>query len=195
MSSVVWVDGTPLTKTIRLTTALGVPVLGLTSSDITLTEMLPGTGAILGASLSEISNGFYTLELDPDIFPLGRVEFLLSTPTAAPQAISALIVSPAAVVPAPAYPIIDTTMLFGFVLDSLGAPIAGAKVAYKLMSSPTLVGGAAIGNALKVSVTNASGYFSFDPLVGAMIEIIIPSIGFRRTLTVPTVSSNIFTLP
>ncbi len=181
----------------------GSAATGLTFSDVTADLRKEG-GAFAamtldGTNFTETGSGFYELDLAAaDNDTLGNSSVRVSGATIRTTLLSAFI---AAVVPTsptttPAPP---KTAIFGFIKDANGAPVNNATVSVKILSTPYINSagddGILIIDGLLVTKTDASGFFTIDLITGAIVEAFISSASYRKSFTVPVVSTNLFDLP
>lgn len=86
-------------------------------------------------------------------------------------------------------PSLQVCKLTDFVVNAQGQGLENVTVAARILSSPLVVTGAAVSTDPIVAVTDENGYFSLDIIRNAVIDVIIPVISYRRTVTVPDASS------
>lgn len=172
---------------------------------------LPGTGA---DSLSvdegptaftggidfwvEVGDGTYNLSLSADdTDTLGNMYVRVSSNTTK-TVINPLFISEAAPAPVATLPV-ATTLLFGYVVDAQGAPLAGASVSARVLATPSVgfsvTEGYVQGENLVTAKTDASGFFQISLVTGLEVDFFIPSANYRRTLEVPVTSTNVFDIP
>ena len=95
---------------------------------------------------------------------------------------------------------LSTNVLTGNLVDMRGLPMAGESVCARILAVPTLIGTTpnrgGVGSDLISAVTDTSGFFALEVIRAAVIDITIPSINYRRTLTVPAnATDKLFDLP
>ena len=83
-------------------------------------------------------------------------------------------------------PSVPTCKFYGFVLGLSGAPIANSAISARLLTVPALLNNAAFNDTVISSKTDANGYFEFSVAQGTTVDIVIPDIGYRRTIVVPS---------
>lgn len=147
----------------------------------------------IGVGVYEVS--FSAAELDT----LGSFVFIINGngTLAAPPVRQVL--GQAVVVAAAAYTpgtiTLSTNVLTGNIVDLQGTPVANVGVNAIVLSLPTVMGvtpnTGGITNSLVSAVTDASGFFALEVLQGAVIDISISKVNYRRTLTVPANSTDI----
>jgi len=153
------------------------------------------TGGVDG-NLREFSLGFYEIDLSAaNTSTAGSLDVRVTGPTIRTQLVSAFIAVVAPTNPVASQPP-PRTSLFGFVYQADGSPAQNISVSAKILSQPTilhpLTEGMVLGIGLVTARTDADGFFSISLVSGAQVDVFIPASGFRRTLTVPSVSTNLF---
>ncbi len=153
----------------------------------------------LDGNFREFSNGFYEIDLTAtETNTAGSLDIRWAGAAIRTGLITAFVASVA-----PANPIATqpppTSTLFGFIYDPQGSPVQDAAVSARVLSIPTVLHpateGMALSTGLVTATTDADGYFILTMIAGAQIDLYIPAAGFRRTLTVPALATNIFDLP
>lgn len=86
----------------------------------------------------------------------------------------------------------DTTVIFGTVLDAAGNPIGNASVSAQPTLVPSIINGAIISSNSIFTRTDSNGFFMVSLITGSQVDLYIPSVDFRRTITVPAESINLF---
>ena len=184
-------------------TADGSAATGLTFADITADLKKEGgafTPMVLdGVNFTETGGGFYQLDLAAaDNDTLGNSQVRVSGATIRTTLLSAFIaeVVPTSPTTTPAPP---KTAIFGFIKDADGAPVNNATVSVKILSTPYINSagddGILITDGLIIAKTDVAGFFSIDLITGAIVEAFISSASYRKSFTVPVVSTNLFDLP
>lgn len=179
------------------------PATGVTFADVTC-ELRKGAGSFTVKSLSaltftEINGGFYSLELDTsDTDTLGQLAIRVTGALTAPSLIYGFVATPSSVVPTTTTPP-ATTALFGFVYGPDALPVRNAPVTVRVLSQPTVLhpgsDGIGVATSLVTAKTDAYGYFELNLITGLYVDLIISAVNYRRTLTVPALSSNVFDIP
>lgn len=95
---------------------------------------------------------------------------------------------------------LPTNMLTGNLIGLSGQPLIGESVSARIMSAPTIIGSTpnigGIASDIVATQTDSAGFFALEVLQGAVIDITIPAINYRRTLTVPAnVTDKLFDIP
>lgn len=95
---------------------------------------------------------------------------------------------------------LNTNVLTGNLIDLMGSPLVGESVSARIQSAPVIMGTTpnigGVGVTMVSALTDSAGFFALEVLQGAVVDIVIPAINYRRTLTVPAnVSDKLFELP
>lgn len=146
----------------------------------------------------EVGSGTYTIALSAaDTDTLGNM-YVRVTGATVKTTLSPLFISEAAPSPTATLPV-TTTLLFGYVLDAQGAPLAGAAVSARVLATPSVgysgTEGYVQGTTLVTANTDGSGFFQISLVTGSQVDFFIPSANYRRTLEVPVDSTNVFDIP
>lgn len=173
---------------------------GTGASSLTAAEGPTFLAGGFDSNFTEVGNGYYQLVLNTtDTDTLGNMAVRFSS---AFTRTTIETVTVAATVPSPVPTGIgtpETTDLFGYLMEVDGSPVAGASVKVYPLGSPLIVHpvneGIAISTSVVVVVTDSTGFFSFAAITGSQIDVIISSVNYRRTLTVPATSMNLFDIP
>jgi hypothetical protein len=90
-------------------------------------------------------------------------------------------------------PTLSTCILKDNIVDLAGNPVQNISVSARMLSVPRIAQGAGVEDLVVTSTTDANGFFQLTVLQGATVDIVIPKVGYRRTLVVPgTTSANLF---
>jgi hypothetical protein len=90
-------------------------------------------------------------------------------------------------------PSLATCVLKDNVVDLAGNPVANISVSARMLAVPAVAQGVGVEDQVVTATTDANGFFQLSVLQSATIDIVIPKIGYRRTLVVPnTTSANLF---
>lgn len=203
MSSPILLQNATASLTVYLSEAgASTPATGLTFSDVTC-EIRKDGGSFVVKPLTalnfvEINNGFYSLELTAaDTDTLGQFAARITGASITPSLLSGVVIDVTAVVPSTTTPPATTT-LFGYVFGPDAAPVRNAPVTARVLSQPTVLhpglDGIGIATATVSTKTDANGYFELSLVAGLAVDFIISAVNYRRTLVVPSVSSNVFDL-
>ena len=88
----------------------------------------------------------------------------------------------------------DSNILTGNLVDGRGAPLVDAAISARIVELPTVLGlpdsRAGVGLDLISARTNSAGFFALEVIQGSLIDVVIPIVGYRRTLRVPNNATN-----
>lgn len=179
----------------------GADAAGLTFADVTCEIKKPGaasftTKALTGSNFTEFNNGFYEIDFTTtETDTLGDIYVRLTGATIKTTFVSVLVVS--AFVSSPTTTTAPTkTAMFGYVFMPDGTPYSGASVTARILSDPTVLHNGTEGLVVSAGVvsttTDTAGYFVLNLITGAQVEVFIPAANYRRSLTIPGVSTNLF---
>lgn len=183
----------------------GLPATGLTHEDITVGIKKEGASFVVfpvdATSFTEVSDGFYVVDLAAsDTDTLGSLYLSFAGANIKNTLLVAHVATPTSAPPQPPAgftPIITT--IFGYMYDAQGAPKPNAAVMARVVGQPTLIHpddqGIVLSADLIRVVTDSSGFFSLNLVAGASVEITIPSANYRRTILVPSTTTNLFEMP
>tara|TARA_R100001244_G_scaffold53662_1_gene46563 strand:- start:5702 stop:6643 length:942 start_codon:yes stop_codon:yes gene_type:complete len=217
----VTVVGTAIT--VNLATASGVAVgssntatliaaaVNVLGSEVSATASGTGADSISSAegptslsggvdgTFTHLGSGFYELDLTTtDTNALGNLFIRVRGSELREALVNAYVVASAAVssssTTAP-----TKTALFGYLYDAAGDPSAGVSVSARILSSPTVLhpgeDGIGLVTDLVTAKSDSAGFFSLSLIAGAQVDFFIPSMNYRRTVTVPSSTINVFDLP
>jgi hypothetical protein len=182
----------------------GSPALGLVDTDVTADLKKEGGSftafTLTPANFTDEGGGVYEIDLAvADTDTLGNLYLRLIGPTVRSTLVVAFVTAVAAPPPPTTAPDLPTTPIFGFVKGIDGTDLAGATVSARILSAPTILQsgseGVLVASQLITAKTDAQGFFSLDLITGSVVDIFIPGASYRRTLTVPASSSNLFEIP
>lgn len=204
MSCAILLQSVASTVTVYVELTAGGAATGLLFSDVTVEIQKQGGSYALmnpvldGTSWTEVGSGTYTVDLSAnDTDTLGNM-YLRVTGATVKTTLSPLFISEAAPAPTATLPV-ATTLLFGYVLDAQGQPLAGAAVSARILANPSVgfsgTEGYVQGATLVTANTDGSGFFQISLVTGAQVDFFIPSATYRRTLEVPVDSTNVFDIP
>jgi hypothetical protein len=200
MSSTILLQDTAGSVTVYLELSAGGPATGLTFADVLADLKKEGESSFSAMSLSgsnfiEVGGGTYSITLattDTDV--LGNLYIRVSGATVETTLVLGYVAASAPVNPTTPLSI-NTTALFGYIVDLQGTPVSGASVSARVLATP------AIGSStedyiqadtLVTAKSDADGFFTIVLISGAQVDFYIPSAGYRRTLQVPSSSTNVF---
>lgn len=148
---------------------------------------------------AENGDGTYTITLtQADTDTLGSLYVRVSGPTIKTSLNPASIVDNIPTAAAAVLPI-QTTTLFGYIVDAQGDPLSGASVSARVLATPSVgfsvTEGYVQGENLATSKSDSSGFFLIDLVTGSEVDFYIPAANYRRTLQVPASSQNVFDIP
>lgn len=210
--------------TVSLSVASGVPVTAdntalkvadaINAALIDVTAAAQGTGAdslsipqtITALSggvdyLTDLGDGFYSVGFSPtELSATGSMLIKAKGANTTVTVVDAYVSTPLA--DSPSAPISSppaTSTLFGWVYDVTGQPVEGASVSFRVLDTPSIVGncvaGAGLASDIRSVSTDSNGFFSMNLVVGASVDVFIPAANFRRIVTVPSGSVNVFDIP
>lgn len=156
--------------------------------------------SLSGTNFTEIGNGFYEVDLaatDTDV--LGNLYLRFSGPTIKYLVVSGFVAATAPVNPSTITPP-SVTDLYGFIYNPDGTPVEGATVSVKVLTPPQVLSSAdpegfGITTPTISTKTDAEGFFTLKVVSGLTVDVLIPSIQYRRVLIVPATNSNVFDIP
>ena len=180
-----------------LTDSSNVPVTGLTFSDVTADYRKEGQGSFTsytldGTNFTEIGDGVYTIGFTTsEIDTVGT--FTVKVNGASIQQY-VTIANVLAAGTSPTIETVNTCVINGHVFDADGSALEGAAISARVIASPTLLNDIALSRNSVTATTDANGEFFLSLAQLAEVEIFIPSVNYRRQLTVPASASvNLFT--
>jgi hypothetical protein len=183
----------------------GGPADALTHTDVTAALKKEGGSfaafALTALNFTNLGDGFYEVDLtsgNTDTLGSLYLTFIGST---VKHTLVVARVALAAAAPAspPAAFVPDTTTIFGYIYDGSGAPEEDVIVAFRTVSRPTILHpdtqGLLLTEQLVTATTDSSGFFTKDLVTGAQVEVVISAANYRRVLTVPGATANLFDIP
>lgn len=95
---------------------------------------------------------------------------------------------------------LDTNVLTGNLVDLRGSPMVGESVSARVLQAPAILGispnRGGVGTQIISAKTDQAGFFALEVIQGSVVDVVIPSINYRRTLTVPAnVTDELFEIP
>lgn len=184
----------------------GGPATGLTSAAVTAGIKKNGAASfsafsLTGANFTDIGNGFYEVDLATgDTNTLGLLYLSFTGATIKPALFVGYVAVAAAAppIPSPAFSP-PVTAIFGYVYDSGGAPMEDVRVVARVVQQPTIIhpttDGILIGSDFLTAETDSTGFFTISLLTGASVEFIITDANYRRVVTIPGSTTNLFDIP
>lgn len=206
MNTPLFIRNAPTSAVVFLALEAGGPATGLTFASVTAGIKKSGAGAFTGFTLTalnftELSDGFYEVDLaagDTDTLGSLYLSFTGATITTTLLAGWVTTATSASPLPTPAFTP-TTTAIYGYVYGVDGAPVANATVTARLTQQPTIIhpttDGILVGSDFLSAQTDSTGFFTLTILTGASAEFVIPVANYRRTITVPAATANLFDIP
>jgi hypothetical protein len=95
---------------------------------------------------------------------------------------------------------LPTNLITGNLISLTGTPLIGESISARIMSAPTIIGTTpnigGIASDIIATKTDSGGFFAIEILQRAVVDITIPVINYRRTLTVPAnATDKLFDIP
>jgi len=84
---------------------------------------------------------------------------------------------------------VETCAVSGFVYDLNGDPLSNVNVSARIIDTPYAQSPVAFSDSLVNARTASNGYFSFDLVRMALVDITVPDIQFRTQLSVPNLAT------
>tara|TARA_Y100001963_G_scaffold133825_1_gene193823 strand:- start:3622 stop:4251 length:630 start_codon:yes stop_codon:yes gene_type:complete len=92
-------------------------------------------------------------------------------------------------------PTMNLCVISDHIVDPAGAALENVGISARVLSVPKILTGAAITTKIVQAFTDSAGYFSLSLIQGVTADVIIPEVGYRRTLIVPsTATANLFSI-
>lgn len=184
----------------------GSPATGLAYTAVTAGLKKSNVGSFSAFTLSsgnfaDLGNGFYGITLaGGDTNVLGSLYLSVVGGTIKSTLLSAFVAVAQTVPPAPGPGFTPPiTAIYGYIYDSAGVPVSGASVTARIVSQPTIVhpstDGILIGADFISTTTDGTGFFTLSLITGTSAEFIIADANYRRTITVPGSTANLFDIP
>lgn len=184
----------------------GDPATGLAAADVTGGIKKNGAGSfsvftLSGSNFTELTDGFYEVDLAAgNTDTLGNLYLSFTGRGIKTALVVAYVTTGASAAPIPTPAFTPTvTEIFGYVYGPTGSPVENARVVARMTQLPTVihpnVDGVLISSDLVTTSTDSTGYFSLSLLTGASFEFFITDANYRRTVTIPGVSTNLFDIP
>lgn len=168
---------------------------GTGADSISVAEGPTALAGGVDGTFTYIGNGFYRVGLNStDTNTAGTLYLQLRGPQIRPALEAVEIVESVPVTP-PTVIVPGTTLITGTVVHANGLPASNVSVSARTLSIPTVTGGVAVTTESIFERTDDNGQFILKLVTGSQVDIIIPAVNFRRTITVPASSANIFEIP
>lgn len=205
MTTPLLLQNTPSSVVVYLELQTGVPATALTFADVTAGLKKEG-GAFVAFTLTALNftsmgSGFYEVALvAADVNTLGSLYLSFTGATIKTSLVAARVAVSASVSPVPpASYVPPLTTIFGYIYGQSGAPKSNVTVMFRTTSKPTIIHpldqGILITEEFLTTVTDSTGFFSQDLLTSAQVEVQIPDSNYRRVITVPATTANLFDIP
>lgn len=199
MSQIV-VQSVPEELICTLTDADSEPVTGLTSSDVTCQIRKAGEGsfsskALTGLNFVEVGSGVYTLiPTAANIDTIGVFVWTIDGAAIKQFVGVANIVSAET---SNTVSTLDTCVITGHVFTLSGNPVIGATVSARVLGKPTILNNnvGILDESVSTTTDNTGQFFLLLARL-AEVEVVIPSMNYRRILTVPNdTNADLFEVP
>ena len=172
-------------NTLTLTSALAADVVS--GKTIELVRWVPVTGT---------PAGYYSILFNPtDLDTLDQFTYTITDASGTDFDFFERIIDiiPATTALTESTPTVSTCIVKDHILDLGGSAVVNVAISARLLSLPVLVSGVAVEDKVISAKTDANGFFQLTLLQGAIVDIVIPAVGYRRTITVPSsTSANLF---
>lgn len=194
---------------IALDSGTDAPRTGITFGQIAVNYQKEGATTLTAKSLlvsdfREIGLGVYEILFSAaELNTLGMFLYVVnSNGTLAPPAIKQYVDQAnvqAATVPSTAITL-ATNIITGNVVDLNGVAIEDAAVSARVLEMPAIAGTypniGGVSTDMVSTRTDSNGFFSLTLIQGSVVDITIPRVNYRRTLTVPNNATDVlFLLP
>jgi hypothetical protein len=184
----------------------GTPATAVAYTDVTAGIKKNGAGsftsfAVTNVNFASLGGGFYSLALTSgNTDTLGSLYMNFSGSAFKPSLLAAFVAVATTAPPAPSPGFTPPiTAIYGYVYNSAGVPMAGTSVVARVVSQPTIVhpttDGILIGSDFLSVTTDSTGFFTVSLITGTSVEFIIADANYRRTITVPGSTANLFDIP
>lgn len=205
MTTPLLLQNTPSSVVVYLELSTGLPATTLLFSDVTAGLKKEG-GAFLPFTLTALNwtnlgGGFYEVAVTAlNTDTLGSLYFSFTGALIKPGLLAARVAVAVAAPPVPPAPFTPpVTTIFGYIYDQLGAPKSNVTVSARIISMPTIIhptsDGILITEGFETVVTDSTGFFTLDLLTGTQVEFIIADANYRRVVTIPGATANLFDIP
>ncbi len=191
---------TAATVVVLLVDSAGLPVEGLTYTDV-FVDLKKASGSFEGkvlgnTDLVELTDGLYELSLSvANTNTVGDLIIRASSPDTAYCVSIATVVSSL-----PSFstnPVnVEVGYIFGFLSTISGDPMEDSSIIARVLVSPSSSSGsgAAFSNYPSIVKSDSEGFFLLKLVAGTVVDIVISDLNFRRAVTVPASSVNLFLL-
>lgn len=180
-------------------TVLTATASGTGASPLTVAE---GPTALTGGSdgdFIDLGSGWYQVNLSTsDTSVTGQLLLRIAGPSIR-TSITSCYVSAAVPEPTVTTLTVPTTVVYGYLYNTDGSPVVNAAINAKCLAAPAIMHpgqeGLSVNSDLITTKSDATGYFTISLLTGAQVEVFIPVANYRRVISVPSTSSNLFDIP
>lgn len=206
MNTPLLIQSTATSVVIYLELANGSAATSLTYADVTAgikksSASVFTSFALTGLNFTNLGNGFYLVALSTtDTNTLGSLYLSFTGATIKATLLAAYVAVATSAPPAPSPGFTPPiTAIYGYVYSSSGQPLANVSVVARVVSQPTIVhpttDGILIGSDFLTTTTDDTGFFTLSFITGTSVEFIIADANYRRTITVPGSTVNLFDIP
>lgn len=184
--------------------ALSPGVISATASGTGASPLTVAAGptALTGGSdgdFIDLGSGWYQVNLSAsDTSVTGQLLLRIAGPSIKTSITSCYV---SAAVPAPTVTTltVPTTVIYGYLYNTDGTPVVNAAINAKCLAAPAIMHpgqeGLAVNSDLITTKSDSTGYFTLSLLTGAQVEVFIPVSNYRRVISVPSTSENLFDIP
>lgn len=206
MNTTLLIQNAATSVVVYLELQAGGPATGLTFSSVTAGIKKNGAASfsaftLSGANFTDLGNGFYEVDLATgNTDTLGLLYLSFTGATIKPSLFVGYVAVSAAAppIPSPAFTP-PVTAVFGYVYNSAGQPLDNVSVVARIVQQPTIIhpttDGILIGSDFVTTQTDSTGFFTISLLTGASVEFIISDANYRRVVTIPGITTNLFDIP
>jgi len=206
MNTPLLIQSTATSVVIYLELANGSAATSLTYADVTAgikksSASVFTSFALTGLNFTNLGYGFYLVALSTtDTNTLGSLYLSFTGATIKATLLAAYVAVATSAPPAPSPGFTPPiTAIYGYVYSSSGQPLANVSVVARVVSQPTIVhpttDGILIGSDFLTTTTDDTGFFTLSFITGTSVEFIIADANYRRTITVPGSTVNLFDIP
>ena len=186
-----------------ITDLAGAPATSLTYASVVGKLKKEGSGAFSVLTLNSANflnsgYGYYTVILSSsDTDTLGSLTVLVQGASIKDSVETGTVIQAGTSAASPSITT-PTTVIYGFIRTAQGNSASNASVTATILNSPLILTSGTTGFAVTsdaiTSKTDSNGYFALSLIAAATVDINIPSIHYRRTITVPSSTANLFDL-
>lgn len=176
-----------------LTNLDGTPATGLSFASVSCvfkkeTDISFLSKTLTSLNFTEIGSGVYNILFTgaSELTVLGSFVFVVTGASITEFVGLVNVVASAADTIATSLP---TCVVTGHIGDLTGAPIAGASISVRVTGLPTLISNVGLTDKLITAVTDNNGVFSIELIRLASVDVFIPMLNYRRSITVPNVAT------